>query len=199
MNELSIKSIFAVSASCLTLVTLTIPPAMGIKEIATDPDRHLVRVLTPSFSLKVSDSLNKASLNIKDHDYAGALRNYGKALDDCEFESSRKLIFCMRAGVYQKLKQYDQAIADFTAAKKGPTDYSSPLSVAECYYQLKLYEKALAECKGALDIQPDCLDAIRLRGKILYQEARYREALPDLQEYCTVSGAPTTSYAGAAN
>ncbi|MCK5760919.1 MAG: tetratricopeptide repeat protein [Candidatus Delongbacteria bacterium] len=115
---------------------------------------------------------------LKSNDNQNAILYYNKAIKlDPEDDNS----FTNRALAYSKLKDYDNAINDFTyALSMKPSDpviaYNSR---GLAYYKLKQYEKAIDDHTNALKFNPKHRIAYYNRGLALKKLKRHNEAVKD--------------------
>ena len=106
----------------------------------------------------------RADLYTRKGDYVNALKDYDQA-DKIPLFTGRLALRLDRARVYQKMKEYEKAAADYsTAIGLAPNDYLPYVSRAQCYQQLKDYKKAIADCTTALELSPKKADIYQLRG-----------------------------------
>lgn len=79
-----------------------------------------------------------------------------------------------------RLKQYDQAIADFDATLKGQPQSAVAMNErGDAWRALRDYDRALADYSKAIDFAFDWPEAYRDRGYLYHLEARYQEARGD--------------------
>ena len=79
-----------------------------------------------------------------------------------------------------RLKQYDQAIADFDATlKRQPRSAVAANERGDAWRALRDYDRALADYTKAIDFAFDWPEAYRDRGYLYHLQARYQEARGD--------------------
>jgi len=93
--------------------------------------------------------------------------------------------YFLRAGVYEKLKQYDKAIRDYTKViELNPDDASNYFSRGSVYVELKQYDKAIEDYTKLIELKPDNASSYPLRGSVYALIGQYREAKADYQMAC---------------
>lgn len=135
--------------------------------LAIDDDFAPARYLRGRMSLEQGDEAGlKAafadfSLLVVDHKSAPDLRLY-------------------RGIAASRLKQYDQAIADFDATlKRQPKSAVAANERGDAWRALRDYDRALADYSKAIDFAYDWPEAYRDRGYLYHLQARYKEARGD--------------------
>ncbi|MBC8355141.1 MAG: tetratricopeptide repeat protein [Planctomycetes bacterium] len=86
-----------------------------------------------------------------------------------------------RGGVYQALKQYDNALADYKIAEqRKPNDLYVYEDRSGVYVSLKQYDNALADLDKAAELAPFRSYIFKRRGLAHYHLGHYPEALADI-------------------
>ena len=113
---------------------------------------------------------------LKDNDLAGAIKDYNKAI---ETDSTKGELFYSRGLVKARLKQYEEALKDFT--KSYLLNQSS-----ESLYMRALMKVELDNYQGALDDLNNCYEAKKtsanyffIRGNCKYFLNNYEESVTD--------------------
>ena len=115
---------------------------------------------------------------LKNNDHQNAILYYSEAI---KLDPGDDNSFTNRALAYSRLKDYDNAINDFTyALNMKPSDpviaYNSR---GLTYYKLKQYEKAVEDYTNALKFNPEHRIAYYNRGLALKKLKRYDESVKD--------------------
>lgn len=85
-----------------------------------------------------------------------------------------------RAECYEELKNYNQAISNYTQAMKfDPKDPYSYLNRGHCYEELKNYEQAISDYTQAIKLDPKDPDAYYYRGDCYEKLGQYEKAGQD--------------------
>jgi len=117
-------------------------------------------------------------------DAAAQVELYTKALGvwmPADTEANRALVYNNRGTGYQALKQYDKALADYSAALGiAPRDASTLENRAAIHEALKRPDAALADYAAALELEPERAKSRSNLALILYQKKRPAEALKHL-------------------
>jgi tetratricopeptide (TPR) repeat protein len=83
----------------------------------------------------------------------------------------------LRAVDYQINKNYEQAIKDYTTAISLEKQFNYFTSRAYCYYNSGLKDSAFADVNKSIELRPDSNYAYCMKGKILTDWGRYKEAI----------------------
>lgn len=119
----------------------------------------------------------------------GTLANENKNYKDAEIYFSKYLekfandvsAYYNRGYARFKLKEYKNAISDFSTVLATDGTSESYFYRANCYYSLKDYENALKDYTKALEKQPDNPDIYYNRGYASFRMEDYEEAIKDWQ------------------
>lgn len=85
-----------------------------------------------------------------------------------------------RANLYEDLKQYAQAIADYThILEQEPQNITARLEKAKLYEDLKQYDQAIADYEFILSQEPQHETALFGRGKIHLDTGNHKDAIKD--------------------
>ena len=78
-----------------------------------------------------------------------------------------------------ELKEYEDAIADFTSSLNLLQSSISYYYRGLAYYELKQYDKAIKDFTNSIEIDPDDLKAYQNRGDAYCNMGNYDEAIKD--------------------
>ncbi len=149
------------------------------------PDGRNATICRISYGAEFDKALSKASDCERIGNYDEALRIYSTAIAN---GAPNDVIHFRRGELYKRLKMYNEAIGDFSAyIEEQPSDLQNRIQLAACYYELKQYERAMSVCKTVIAMTPNSAEAIYMRGKILFREGKYNDALQDLKQCCNPS------------
>ena len=135
-------------------------------------------ILSSAILLFAQDWKDLGFKALKSNDYNSAILYYTEAikLDPVDDNS-----FTNRGLAYSALKDYDNAINDFSYALS--TNPSDPViaynSRGLAYYKLKQYDKAIEDHTNAVKFNPEHRIAYYNRGLALKKLKRYNEAVED--------------------
>ena len=97
-----------------------------------------------------------------------------------EKEGADKEVFKERGDVYNKLRQFDKAIADYNKAIEiDPKYINAYMFRGGVYHSLHQYDKAIADCTKAIEIDPKHKDAYHIRGFLYRFIMQYDKAIAD--------------------
>jgi tetratricopeptide (TPR) repeat protein len=100
-----------------------------------------------------------------------------------------------RALVYDKLKDYPKALADYERALSlNPDDALAYLNRGNVYDELKDYPKALADYERALSLNPDDAQAYLNRGNVYDELKDYPKALADYERALSLNPDDALAY-----
>ncbi|HVC93939.1 MAG TPA: hypothetical protein VND64_09620, partial [Pirellulales bacterium] len=121
-----------------------------------------------------------------DQDWERAIAEYGKALTPASTEAE---VFAKRAEAFEKLQQWEPAIADWGRVdelvadkNKRYGDYSSLIRRARLYERVGQYEKALADYDRAVGIPNAGLDPLLWRVAYRCQRGQWKGAAADYRQ-----------------
>ena len=108
---------------------------------------------------------------------AGSIEELTKVIEQ---NPSDPNAYTKRGQAYQKMKQYDDAIADFDKAisldPKNPRVYHDR---GLSYYRKGEYDKAIEDFTQAIMLSPNYANAYYLRGDAYYQKKKFESAIDD--------------------
>jgi tetratricopeptide (TPR) repeat protein len=147
--------------------------------------------LDPKFSRAL---MVRANVYSRKGDYANAVKDYDQAEKIPLFKE--KLALCLdRAGVYEKMKEYEKAAADYTTAiSLSPKNYLIYISRAKCFQQLKDYKQSIADCTTAAKLSPKTADIYQLRGTLQEQFGNPLSACKDYTNAISLNSKNIDSY-----
>jgi len=131
-----------------------------------------------SSTLTADDYFYKAYNNESDWQYK--IDNYTKCL---RIDPDRTVAYHNRGVAYDRLGNYNDAIADYTRAIRIESDDDGRAMAYKCrgfaYYQLGNNEDAIADYTRALRIDPDYAGAYNNRGIVYDKLKNYEDAIAD--------------------
>jgi len=106
-----------------------------------------------------------------------------------------KYVYFNRGNTYYKLKQYKEAIKDYTEAIHiNPSDSYFYNNRGNAYYKLKRYEEAIKDYTSAIEIDPNNAYPYNNRGNVYSELKRYEEAIADYTEAIHINPSDSSSY-----
>lgn len=124
-------------------------------------------------------------------------KEYGPIESETQFASlpEAPYLYCLRGQSYDGMKNYSQAIADYTnAIKLDPDDLDPYCKRGLAYCQMKNYEKAIADFTSAIKLGPNGSDLYYNRGCAHYYLQDYAEAIADFTSAIKLSPKDPNSY-----
>ncbi|MDP2866229.1 MAG: tetratricopeptide repeat protein [Elusimicrobiota bacterium] len=119
-----------------------------------------------------------------------AFENYAKVL---AMEPGHAFAHNNRGAMYLAMKEYDKAIADFSAALKTSTFAMAYMNRGDAYAGKKDYQKALGDYKKAEALIPDSPDVFIRRGRIYYGIKEYQKAIAEFETAAGMDPGNTTN------
>jgi tetratricopeptide (TPR) repeat protein len=112
------------------------------------------------------------------------LGQYDKALADINkfiaLDSSKDATFTMKAGILEKMKRYDEAVAAYRQAfAKRPQDMTI-LNIVRCLEAQRKFPQAIDEISQLIKLNPHDPEAFAIRAKLQRENKNYAAALNDL-------------------
>lgn len=126
-------------------------------------------------------------------DFGKAVELIGKALANPNYDNPDGYI--TRGRAYYALKQYSQAIADFTSAVRfAPAGAKIYLYRAYAYEKMKNNAKALADYNTAIQLDDGDVWPYRSRAMIYIAQKKYPEAMKDLDQAIQLADDSAATY-----
>lgn len=126
----------------------------------------------------------------RNKDYQAAIRLNNRAINSGEL-SRRNLgiVYLNRGNVYDDLKQYHKAIADYNQTLRlVPTYAKGYTNRCNTYRKMKLYRRALADCTRAIQINPNYTIVYLIRSIIYKKLGELQKAKNDHAKYKQLRG-----------
>jgi tetratricopeptide (TPR) repeat protein len=121
----------------------------------------------------------KAQTEMALEDYSAALIAIDKAL---ALKVNPENNFC-HGQISEKMKNYDQAEADFIRAVEGNTSYKEAyLALAELRLNINKPSAAMESCNALLSLDPDNKNALLIRSRIYAKLTEYPKAIDDISK-----------------
>jgi tetratricopeptide (TPR) repeat protein len=154
------------------------------------PETGAARALIPNDSAESAPSKEDIDAIIKQGfddydkgDYHGAIANFTKAI---AFEPDNFVLYMRRGLSYDKIKEYDKAISDYTEAININPNYENIFATYNnrgyAYYGKNDYSHAFADYTKAISINPNYARAYRNRGQAYLDTHDYNIAMDDFNE-----------------
>lgn len=128
---------------------------------------------------------NAGAAALAREDYDAAFKSFSLAIGDADLPSHLKVsAYLARAELYDRQKQYDQSIADYTAAIAAKPDWPDPyLRRCKAFSEKDMNDKAMADCTAAVQLAPDDW-RIRVARIVLYSKIRdYKDTVADYDRF----------------
>lgn len=142
----------------------------------------------------------KAFVYVAQEDYLQALELINKSLSLVSKKSviTKSYILCTRGAIYQKVEDYDLALADYTQAISiDPKETDAYECRINLYKDFQAYDKAEADCRTLLTIKDSLEYKLELASLLTYQE-KTDEALEILNKIIKYQPKLVTPYASRA-
>ena len=142
----------------------------------------------------------KAFVYVAQEDYLQALELINKSLSLVSKKSviTKSYVLCTRGAIYQKVEDYDLALADYTQAISiDPKETDAYECRINLYKDFQAYDKAEADCRTLLTIKDSLEYKLELASLLTYQE-KTDEALDILNKIIKYQPKLVTPYASRA-
>lgn len=142
----------------------------------------------------------KAFVFVAQEDYLQALELINKSLSLVSKKSvvSKSYLLCTRGAIYQRVEDYDLALADYTQAISiDPKETDAYECRINLYKDFQAYDKAEADCRTLLTIKDSLEYKLELASLLTYQE-KTDEALDILNKIIKYQPKLVTPYASRA-
>lgn len=176
--------------------------ASVMDSVSTNPD-YVIRWADGAIAqnAKCADAyFVKAFVFVAQEDYLQALELINKSLSLVSKKSvvSKSYVLCTRGAIYQKVEDYDLALADYTQAISiDPKETDAYECRINLYKDFQAYDKAEADCRTLLTIKDSLEYKLELASLLTYQE-KTDEALDILNKIIKYQPKLVTPYASRA-
>ena len=142
----------------------------------------VVSFLNRPNSIKAEKVFKQGEERARDGDIPAAILLYSKAIKDIE----KPEYFYGRGNAYYELKNYQNAISDYTKAiLLNPSNVNAYFNRGVVYFEQQNYPKAINDFTQILRLQPEHAEAYYKRGLVYYKSQDYLKAI---QDYTQVIG-----------
>jgi len=151
-------------------------------------DAYYKRALFYSYPLNLPD---KAAT-----DYEKAIEFYTKAIASTNDTKTLSSCYYLRAGVYERLKQYDNAIADYTKRIELNKfrDALAYMYRAKLYAELKRYDEAIVDFSKVIELEPGNKNYIHEFGQLYEDLKQYDKAIEVYNKMIAINPKDTYGY-----
>ena len=176
--------------------------ASVMDSVSTNPD-YVIRWADGAIAqnAKCADAhFVKAFVFVAQEDYLQALELINKSLSLVSKKSvvTKSYVLCTRGAIYQKVEDYDLALADYTQAISiDPKETDAYECRINLYKDFQAYDKAEADCRTLLTIKDSLEYKLELASLLTYQE-KTDEALEILNKIIKYQPKLVTPYASRA-
>jgi lipoprotein NlpI len=115
-------------------------------------------------------------------EFQEGIQKYTRAIEDAAGRSSdaRAQLLNDRAAAYQSMGDFENAVADYTAAIKiEPTHSQYWMNRCGAHALSRRFELAVADCDEAVKLEPTSAEAFKRRGVMHFVNARHESAVAD--------------------
>jgi len=147
----------------------------------------------------ISDLTEAIRLDPKNAPYTVQGLRYSEFKDNklriSSYNTQLSIVYVTRGDAYSKLKEYKQAIDDYTQAIKIDTQYADTYrSRGNVYWQLKEYKQAIDDYTQAIKIDPKNANYYARRGLTYLQLKDYKQAIDDYNQAIKIDNTKTIYY-----
>lgn len=131
---------------------------------------------------RARDLAEQGDRQFRQNNFRAAIENYAQAIALVPNVGHPRF---WKGLAHVRLNEHDMALPEFDAALAN--GYNRPLDVYgtrwRIYYQRKDYDKALADVRNGLQLQPENQEFVLAEGDIAFAKGSYQEALTAYQKY----------------
>lgn len=158
-------------------------------------DIYAILGISPQFteSIDPAEYYKNGEIAAENKDYKIAEKYFSKYLEKFSNDISA---YYNRGYARFKLKEYKNAISDFSEVVETTNSSESFFYRGNCYYSLKDYKNALNDYTNALELEPDNSEILFNRGYANFKLKKFQNALNDWKQAIEINPAFETELSG---